>query len=273
LKKQNAFCLSIPTNSESFCFNKTSPQTPLLERRGAGGEVINPHIMEHQEKHFKGSQTVRDIVIGMSDGLTVPFALTAGLTGAVTSNMIVITAGLAEIVAGSIAMGMGGYLAGKTDYDHYFAEEKREYDEVKQVPEIEKKEVMDILAAYGISEKNQKMFTNELIHDRKKWVDFMMRFELGLEEPELSRARKSALTIALSYIGGGLIPLFSYFFTPTPLRGLVYSIFITLLALLGFGYFKSAMTGQKRWAGALKTAVIGAIAAGAAFFIAYMIAK
>jgi VIT1/CCC1 family predicted Fe2+/Mn2+ transporter len=227
--------------------------------------------MEHKEKHFTGSQSVRDIVIGMSDGLTVPFALTAGLTGAVASNTIIITAGFAEIIAGSIAMGLGGFLAGKTDYEHFFSEKKREYAEVKAIPGMEKEEVREILATYGISEDNQNRFVEDLALNENKWVDFMMRFELGLEEPELSRARKIALTIAIAYVVGGIIPLFSYFFTPTPLKGLIYSIFITLAALLGFGYFKSSMTGQNPWSGAVKTAIIGAIAAGAAFFLARLI--
>ena len=227
--------------------------------------------MEHQEKHFTGSQFVRDIVIGMSDGLTVPFALTAGLTSAVTSNTIVITAGMAEIIAGSIAMGLGGYLAGKTDYEHYVSEEKREYQEVEEVPQIERQEVVDILEPYSISEENRELFVNDLSKDKKKWVDFMMKFELGLEKPELNQARKSALTIALAYVFGGLIPLSSYFFTPTPMRGLYFSIAITILALLGFGYYKARMTGQPPLNGALKTAIIGAIAAGAAFFIAKLI--
>jgi VIT1/CCC1 family predicted Fe2+/Mn2+ transporter len=227
--------------------------------------------MEHTEKHFKGSQIVRDIVIGMSDGLTVPFALTAGLTGVVTSNIIIITAGLAEIIAGSIAMGLGGYLAGKTDYEHYFSEKKREYSEVKAVPLIEKAEVRDLLAVYGISEQNRERFADDLAQDEHQWVNFMMRFELGLEEPELSRARNSALTIALAYVVGGIIPLFSYFFTHTPINGLYYSIGITLIALLGFGYFKSQITGQNPVKGAVKTAFIGALAAGAAFIIAKLI--
>src|ERR1035437_10078087 len=176
--------------------------------------------LEHQEAHFKGSETVRDIVIGMSDGLTVPFALTAGLSGAVNSNNIVITAGIAEIIAGSIAMGLGGYLAGKTAYEHYYAEEKREYLEVEVVPEKEKQEIEDILADYGISQQVKKSFVDELAKDKDKWVDFMMKFELNLEKPDLNGARNSAITIALSYVMGGFIPLSSYFFTSTPSHGL-----------------------------------------------------
>ncbi len=130
----------------------------------------------HEEKHFKSSDTIRDIVIGMSDGLTVPFALAAGLSGAVASNKIVITAGIAEIIAGSIAMGLGGYLAAKTDADHYSAELHREYDEVERVPEIEKKEIREILAEYGITAQSQTVVVDELAANKDKWVDFMMKF-------------------------------------------------------------------------------------------------
>jgi len=227
--------------------------------------------MQHQEKHFTGSQVVRDIVIGMSDGLTVPFALTAGMTGAVNSNTIIITAGIAEIIAGSIAMGLGGYMAGQTDYEHYYAERKREYQEVERIPEFEKKEIRDILSEYGISEQNQYIFTDDLSKNKDKWVDFMMRFELGLEKPELNRARNSALTIAMAYITGGLIPLLPYFLTSTPISGLYFSIAITLTALLIFGYYKSKLTGQSPLSGAFKTAIIGTIAGTAAFLIARLI--
>ena len=228
--------------------------------------------MEHSEKHFTGSETIKDIVIGMSDGLTVPFALTAGLSGAVQSNSIVITAGIAEIIAGSIAMGLGGYLAGKTEYDHYFAELKREYTEVEVVPEREKQEIEDILSEYGITETTKKTFVNELANNKEKWVNFMMKFELGLEEPNINRARKSAITIALSYVAGGFIPMASYFFTATPSQGLQYSVAVTILALFLFGFYKNKAIGENPWAGAVKTTIIGALAAGAAFFIAKMVA-
>lgn len=229
------------------------------------------HIHTHIEDHFTGSETVRDIVIGMSDGLTVPFALTAGLSGAVVSNNIVITAGIAEIIAGSIAMGLGGYLAGKTEYDHYFAERRREYDEVEKVPEKEKKEIEDILADYGISDVVKKNFVDELALDKDKWVNFMMKFELNLEEPHINRARNSAMTIAAAYVGGGFIPLVSYFFTSNPQQGLYYSAAVTLLALLIFGYFKSKATGQNPVKGAAKTAFIGVLAAASAFLIAKLV--
>ena len=228
--------------------------------------------MEHSEKHFTGSEKIQDIVIGMSDGLTVPFALTAGLSGAVNSNHIVITAGIAEIIAGSIAMGLGGYLAGKTAYDHYFAELKRERLEVEVVPEREKQEIEDILKDYGISAATKKAFVDELANDKEKWVQFMMKFELGLEEPVVNRARNSALTIAAAYIVGGLVPLTSYFFTATPLAGLQYSVGVTLVALLSFGFLKNKAIGENPLAGALKTACIGALAAGAAFLIAKLVA-
>lgn len=225
----------------------------------------------HQEHHFKSSEVVKDIVIGMADGLTVPFALAAGLSGAVDSNMIVITAGVAEIVAGSIAMGLGGYLAGKTEYDHFYSELKREYDEVEHLPEMEKKEIREILSHYGISAATQNAVTEELAKNKDKWVDFMMKFELGLEQPDVLRARKSAFNIAVSYIVGGFIPLSAYFFTSHPYEGLIFSSAVTVVALLIFGYFKSKATGQKPLPGSLRTALIGTIAAGAAFILAKMI--
>src|SRR5580704_3472801 len=166
----------------------------------------------HHEHHLKSSDTIRDIVIGMSDGLTVPFALAAGLSGAVNSSTIVITAGVAEIVAGSIAMGLGGFLAGRTEADHYASELQREYDEVERVPEQEKKEVMEVFADFGLSVKLQQEVADEMAKDTDKWVDFMMRYELGLEKPEANRATRSAFTIGVSYIVGGIIPLSPYFF-------------------------------------------------------------
>lgn len=228
--------------------------------------------MEHKEAHFKGSQTVRDIVIGMSDGLTVPFALTAGLTGAITSNVIIITAGMAEIVAGSIAMGLGGYLAGTTEYQHYHSERKREYWEVENWTEREKHEIREILGEYGVSPENQEGVVNDLAKNPDKWVDFMMRFELELEEPKINQATKSAMVIALSYVVGGLVPLSAYFITSTPLKGLYISVVVTIMALFSFGYFKSKIMGQSPIKGALKTTLIGALASAAAFMIAKAIA-
>lgn len=229
------------------------------------------HTHLHTEEHFTGSEIVRDIVIGMSDGLTVPFALAAGLSGAISNNWIVITAGVAEIVAGSIAMGLGGYLAGKTEYDHYFSELKREYEETITKPEAEKQEIRDVLQEYGISAETQEKVVEELSQNQDKWVEFMMKFELGLEEPELNRARQSAAVIAGAYIAGGFVPLLPYFLTDTPQEGLIYSAIITLIALFAFGWFKSKMTGQPLFMGAIKTTIIGAIAAGAAFSIAKLI--
>lgn len=222
----------------------------------------------HKEEHFQGSQAVRDIVIGMADGLTVPFALTAGLSGAIDSNTIIITAGLAEIVAGSIAMGLGGFLAGTTELEHYKSERKREYWEVDHLPEKEKDEVRDILHQYGVSMELSTTVAQELSMDKDKWVDFMMRFELELEEPEVNRAKKSAFNIGIAYVVGGLVPLAGYFITETPSEGLVYSCIFTVLALFGFGWFKSALTGQNKWKGAWKTTLVGIIASGAAYGIA-----
>lgn len=227
--------------------------------------------MIHTEKHLRDSAFITDIVIGMSDGLTVPFALAAGISSAVSDNHIVITAGVAEIIAGSIAMGLGGYLAGRTEVEHYHSELKREWEEVETVPEKEKEEVKEVFADYGFSEESQHMLVEELCKDKKKWVDFMMKFELGLEEPNANRATQSALTIGVSYIIGGTIPLLPYFFTDTPSAGLQISAIITLICLFAFGYFKSKATGQPLLTGALKVMAIGAAAAAAAFMVAKLI--
>lgn len=222
----------------------------------------------HKEEHLGSSEFITDIVIGMSDGLTVPFALAAGLSGAVQHNSIVITAGIAEIVAGSIAMGLGGYLAGKTEQEHYQSELKREYDEIVEIPEEEKKEVRLVFAEYGLNEQIQNTIADELAKDKEKWVDFMMKYELGLEKPNVNRARNSAATIGISYIIGGLIPLTGYFFTHTPYQGLIVSAILTVICLFLFGYFKSKVTGQPLLKGALKVTMIGITAAAAAFMVA-----
>jgi VIT1/CCC1 family predicted Fe2+/Mn2+ transporter len=224
--------------------------------------------MDHKEEHLKSSDFITDIVIGMSDGLTVPFALAAGLSGAVNSNTIIITAGIAEIVAGSIAMGLGGFLAGKTEQEHYQSELEKEYAEVEAIPEKEKQEVKDVFAEYGLNDETQTLIADEMAKDKDKWVDFMMKYELGLEKPHPKRARNSAANIGISYIIGGLIPLSAYFFTSTPTEGLLFSAILTLLSLFIFGYFKSKVTGQAPIKGALKVTFIGFVAAIAAFAVA-----
>jgi vacuolar iron transporter family protein len=225
----------------------------------------------HVEAHFTASETVRDIVIGMSDGLTVPFALAAGLSSAAASSHIVVTAGLAEIAAGSIAMGLGGYLAAKTDVEHYQNERKREYWECDELPEREEDEVREVFRGYGMTEEAMTPVVNAIKADKDRWVDFMMRFELGLEEPDPKRARVSAFTIALSYIVGGLVPLGSYIFVLNMQSALYVSVGVTLAALFVFGYVKGRFTGLNPLKGALQTTVIGGLAAGAAFAIARMI--
>ncbi|GGE41942.1 VIT1/CCC1 family predicted Fe2+/Mn2+ transporter [Pedobacter psychrotolerans] len=225
----------------------------------------------HEEKHLKSSAFISDIVIGMSDGLTVPFALAAGLSAAVSSNSIIITAGIAEIIAGCIAMGLGGYLAGKTEQEHYESELSREYLEVEKVPEKEKDEVKEIFAGYGLDAVAQDLIVAQLSKDKKNWVDFMMKFELGLEKPDINRARNSALTIGFSYCVGGMLPLSAYFFTSKPQNGLILSAVLTTFCLFIFGYFKSKVTGQPPIKGALKVTAIGLVAAGAAFLIARLI--
>ncbi len=230
----------------------------------------------HTEKHFTAGETVRDIVIGMSDGLTVPFALAAGLTGAINSAGIIVTAGLAEIAAGSIAMGLGGYLAAKSDAEHYAKEREREHREVKEIPEEEMKEVEQVFRSYGLSKEESAPIVEALSKHPKKWVDFMMRFELGLEKPDPKRAFVSALTIALSYVAGGLIPLAlyiaaAYFQRMAIFTALLTSVGLTVLALLIFGFVKGRFTGTRPLRSALQTALIGSLAAGAAFLIARLI--
>jgi vacuolar iron transporter family protein len=220
------------------------------------------------EKHLQSSDFIKDVVIGMADGLTVPFALAAGLSGAVANTSIITTAGIAEIVAGSIAMGLGGYLAGQTEVEHYDAELKREYEEVERVPETEKEEVKEVFAAYGLDETAQNLVVEALAKDKDKWVDFMMKFELGLEKPDLNRARDSGLTIGMAYIVGGIIPLSPYFFLENAHIALYYSAIVTLITLFVFGYFKSKVTDQDPIKGAFKVMLIGALAAGAAFYVA-----
>lgn len=224
--------------------------------------------LHHEETHLKSSDFLTDVVIGMSDGLTVPFALAAGLSGAVDSNSIIVIAGIAEVAAGSIAMGLGGYLAGKTEIDHYQSELKREYEEVEAVPDIEKQEVKMFFANIGLSEEMQEKAAEEISRDKKQWVDFMMKHELGLDKPDTRRAAKSALNIGLSYAVGGLVPLSPYFFVETPAEGLRISAAFTLLFLFIFGFFKSRITGVNPWLGAIRVTLIGALAAGAAFGVA-----
>lgn len=226
-----------------------------------------PHI----EKHFTAGETVRDIVIGMADGLTVPFALAAGLTGAIASSHIVITAGFAEIAAGSIAMGLGGYLAARSDAEHYASERKREEDEIVTVPDVEAQEVQEIFKTYGLNETESASVVAALRQRPQDWVDFMMRFELGLEKPVPGRAWKSALTIALSYVVGGIIPLSAYLTIADAHSALKVSITVTLVALLVFGSIKGRFTGAPMLRSGLQTALIGGLAAAAAFGIARLI--
>lgn len=226
---------------------------------------------DHVEAHLKSSDLLRDVVIGMSDGLTVPFALAAGLSGAVDSSSIIVIAGIAEIAAGSIAMGLGGYLAGKTEQDHYESEVRREYDEIENLRHREIAETKEFFANIGLSESLQDQATEEIAKDKDRWVEFMMKYELGLDKPDPKRATKSALNIGLSYIAGGIIPLSPYFFITSSTDALKVSVIATLICLFVFGYFKSRTTGVNPWWGAVKVMLIGALAAGAAFAVAKLI--
>ncbi len=225
----------------------------------------------HIERHFTSSEVVRDVVIGMADGLTVPFALAAGLSGAIDHTAIIVTAGLAEIAAGAIAMGLGGYMAARSDAEHYAKEREREKREVQEIPHEEMREVAEVFQAYGLSEDETWPIVQALKRQPRNWVDFMMRFELGLEKPQPGRARASALTIAGAYIAGGLVPLSPYFFTDSTFTALWYSVAFTLIALLAFGFVKGRFTGTQPLRSALQTALIGSLAAGAAYGIARLI--
>lgn len=225
---------------------------------------MTPHI----EQHFTASDTVRDIVIGMSDGLTVPFALAAGLTGAISQTHLIVTAGFAEIAAGSIAMGLGGYLAARGDAEHYAHEQAREEQEIVRLPEAEAQEVRDVFRSYGLTTEECAMVVESLRKRPKDWVMFMMRFELGLEQPDAGRAWKSALTIAVAYVLGGIVPLSAYLFLSDVHRALLLSAFVTLIALALFGGVKARFTGVPVFRGALQTTIIGGLAAAAAFGIA-----
>ncbi|XP_027918985.1 vacuolar iron transporter 1-like [Vigna unguiculata] len=225
-------------------------------------------LNHHTEKHFTAGEIVRDIIIGVSDGLTVPFALAAGLSGANATSSIVLTAGIAEVAAGAISMGLGGYLAAKSESDNYARELKREQEEIVTMPETEAAEVAEILAEYGIEAHEYAPVVNALRKNPQAWLDFMMKFELGLEKPDPKRALYSAMTIAIAYILGGVVPLLPYMFISKASEAVVFSVVVTLVALLIFGYAKGHFTGNKPFRSALETAFIGAIASAAAFGMA-----
>jgi VIT1/CCC1 family predicted Fe2+/Mn2+ transporter len=214
---------------------------------------------------------VRDIVIGMSDGLTVPFALAAGLSGAVDSTGLIVTAGFAEVAAGAMAMGLGGYLAARTDAEHFAGERAREERETRELPETEAAEVAQVFRDYGLPEETVTAVVGAIRSSRKRWVDFMIKFELGLAEPDPRRARNSALTIALSYVAGGLIPLAPYFFLRSVQAALIGSVLVTVLALFVFGFIKGRFTTNRPVRSAWQTVLVGGLAAVAAFLIARMI--
>lgn len=223
-----------------------------------------PHI----ETHFRGSESVRDVVIGMADGLTVPFALAAGLSAAVTRTDLIVTAGMAEVAAGAIAMGLGGFLAARGDAEHYASEERRERREIVEMRERELGEVRDIFRGYGLEGPPLEGVVSAIAADPSRWTEFMMRFELGLEKPDRRRAPLSAVTIGASYIAGGLVPLVPYFLLPTVKAALPVSVASTAVALLAFGAVKGRLTGGGVIRSSLQTLLVGGVAASAAFWLA-----
>ncbi|KAL1568644.1 Vacuolar iron transporter 1 [Salvia divinorum] len=235
------------------------------------GELNASLLNEHKEKHFTAGEIVRDVIIGVSDGLTVPFALAAGLSGANATSAVIVTAGVAEIAAGAISMGLGGYLAAKSESDHYMRELKREQEEIIAVPDTEAAEVAEILSEYGIQPHEYSPVVNALRKNPQAWLDFMMKFELGLEKPDPKRAMQSAMTIAIAYILGGIVPLFPYMLISNADKAVLASVIVTLIALLIFGYGKGHFTGSKPFWSALQTTFIGAIASAAAFAMAKLV--
>jgi len=259
------------TAQEAHDFALIAQPATLKARLPFLAEVFRMPQTPHIEKHFTASETVRDIVIGMSDGLTVPFALAAGLSGAVDSTALIITARLAEVAAGAIAMGLAGYLAARTDAEHFAAEQTREERETQEIPEAEAAEVAQVFRGYGLPEDTVTAEVGAIHSDRKRWVDFMMKFELGMEEPDPRRARNSALTIALSYVAGGLVPLAPYFLLGSIHVALFGSVMVTLLALFLFGFIKGRFTTNRPLRSAWQTVLVGGLAASAAFAIAKLI--
>jgi VIT1/CCC1 family predicted Fe2+/Mn2+ transporter len=224
--------------------------------------------MQHVEHHFSGGDIVRDVVIGMADGLTVPFALAAGISGALTSSHIVVTAGFAEIAAGSIAMGLGGYLAEKSNAEHFYSEQKREEDEIVHHVDAERQEIIDVFEKYGVTAEECRPILAALERDPLQWRDFMMRFELGLEIPNPKRALQSAVTIAMSYVVGGFIPLAPYILMADSRNALLISAVVTLLALAIFGFVKGHFTGVSKFKSSIQTTMVGGLAAAVAYWIA-----
>ncbi len=232
-----------------------------------------PVFTRHHEAHFTASATVRDVVIGMSDGLTVPFALAAGISGAIASSRIVVTAGIAEVAAGAIAMALGGYLAARTDLEHYRSEERREREEIERIPEAERHEVQGILEGYGLGGETLRAATLAITNDRDRWVDFMMRQELNLESPDPRRALASGGTIGASYVVGGLIPLLPYMLVSDSSKGLIVSAVVTMAALFIFGAVKGKLTGSSPWVSAIQTVLIGGVASAVAFGLAKLVQR
>lgn len=249
---------------------KSRPHTPGALPHAKGTSRPRPRH-HHVEAHFSGSETVRDVVLGMSDGLTVPFALAAGLSGAVASSRVIVVAGVAELAAGAIAMGLGGYLAAKSEADTWASELKREYEEVKDVPAEEQEEVRKVFHAWGLEGDTLEKATHAVCSDHHRWVDFMMREELNLMEPDPKRARVSALTIGGSYVAGGAIPLAPYLLHVPVTTALTTSVGVTLAALAVFGAFKGKLTGRPIVGEALRTVFVGALASGAAYTLARLI--
>lgn len=259
-------------------FRSVDATWPPDERRSV---MWNPRSMRlptapaatprHFESHSSALQLVADIVLGMSDGLTVPFALAAGISGALAASHIVVVAGVAELAAGGISMGLGGYLAARTHHDYYFNEERRERREVQEVPDLERREIVEIFQRYGLEGDALDRAVDAVTSDHERWIDFMMRFELGLEKPAPGRDLRSALAIGGSYVAGGVVPLLPYMLIPTTHGAFDISAVVTLVALALFGIFKGRFTGVPPFKAAFQTVIVGSIAAAAAYAFARIV--
>jgi VIT1/CCC1 family predicted Fe2+/Mn2+ transporter len=237
----------------------------ILDERGSAMDI-------YEECHFQKPKIIRDIIIGMADGLTVPFALAAGLAGSVQNTTMVVVAGLAEIAAGSIAMGLGGYLAVRSDAEHYEAELCREEREIEKDPDQKREEVARVFRQWGFQGKALDAAVDVITSDRQRWLNFMLKNKLGLEKPEPTRARDSSITIGLSYIAGGAIPLLPYVLIHSPATAVLLSVVVTLFALLVFGYIRGRVVGVPPVRSALQTTAVGGIAALVAYAAARWIA-
>ena len=243
--------------------------SPTLAEPLRDGLPPMPPGPPHEETHVVQVEPVRDLVVGVAEGLTVPFALTAALAAGAAAPPVILGAGLAATAAGAVASGLGGYLAARREAEHYAAERRREEEETRLYPDRERWEVAAVLHRYGVRGAVLNQAVEAVASDRRKWVDFMMRFELDLAEPDPNRAARAAVATFAAQLAGGLIPLLPYLVFASPRPALLVSCGITALALLAFGWLKARATGLSPLRGALQSLALGTAAA----FLAWLAAR